>query len=105
MTIFLPLEADLPHPSKLSFLVRSSDVTMQLQKVIQSILKARRIVVVCGAGISVSAGVPDFRSPEGIFQLLRRGHPTGGLVSGKDLFYASVFSVGKIDFMALDLLA
>ncbi|KXN87608.1 NAD-dependent protein deacetylase hst4 [Leucoagaricus sp. SymC.cos] len=93
MTIFLLLEADSPHPSKPSFLVQSSDVTMQLQKVIQSILMARRIVVVCGAGISVSAGVSDFCLPEGIFQLLRHGHPMGGLVSGKDLFYASVFSV------------
>ncbi|KXN92640.1 NAD-dependent histone deacetylase HST4 [Leucoagaricus sp. SymC.cos] len=96
MTIFLPLEADLPHPSKPLFLVQSSDVTMQLQKVIQSILMARRIIVVCSASISVSAGVSDFHSPEGIFQLLRHGHPTGGLVSGKDLFYASVFSIDHV---------
>lgn len=46
-----------------------------------------------GAGISVQAGIPDFRSPEGLFQTLRRDNPRENLVSGKDLFDASVFNV------------
>ena len=40
-----------------------------------------------GAGISVQAGIPDFRSSEGLFQSLKKDHPK--LVSGKDLFDAS----------------
>lgn len=46
-----------------------------------------------GAGISVKAGIPDFRSSDGLFQSLKRDNPKDGLSSGKDLFDASVFNV------------
>lgn len=46
-----------------------------------------------GAGISVQAGIPDFRSPEGLFQSLKRDNPRESLASGKDLFDVSVFNV------------
>lgn len=46
-----------------------------------------------GAGISVQAGIPDFRSPTGLFHALRRDNPKEALTSGKDLFDASVFNV------------
>jgi NAD-dependent histone deacetylase SIR2 len=46
-----------------------------------------------GAGISVQAGIPDFRSPEGLFKTLKRDNPREVLASGKDLFDASVFNV------------
>jgi NAD-dependent deacetylase len=36
--------------------------------------KARRIVVLTGAGISTSAGVPDFRGPRGLY-VTRRYDP------------------------------
>jgi NAD-dependent SIR2 family protein deacetylase len=49
--------------------------------------------LVVGAGISVQAGIPDFRSPEGLFQTLKRDNPRESLASGKDLFDASVFNV------------
>ncbi|KAK7044102.1 hypothetical protein VNI00_007818 [Paramarasmius palmivorus] len=45
-----------------------------------------------GAGISVKAGIPDFRSPEGLFQSLKKENPKEALTSGKDLFDASVFN-------------
>uniref|UniRef100_A0A0W0EXL9 Deacetylase sirtuin-type domain-containing protein n=1 Tax=Moniliophthora roreri TaxID=221103 RepID=A0A0W0EXL9_MONRR len=91
MTLFLPLEADAPLPTYPSFLLKPPDPKAQVTQVIKSILKARRIVVIC-AGISVKAGIPDFRSPEGLFQSLRRENPKEALTSGKDLFDASVFN-------------
>ena len=48
MTIYLPLDKDSPFPASPSFLVPSQDPNEQLSKVIKAIMKARRIVVVCG---------------------------------------------------------
>ena len=31
----------------------------------------RRVVVLTGAGVSVAAGIPDFRSPGGMYETLR----------------------------------
>lgn len=92
MTVFLPLEASTPFPSSPSFLAESTDSAAQVSKVLRAILKARRIVVICGAGISVQAGIPDFRSSEGLFKTLKRDNPREAQVSGKDLFDASVFN-------------
>ncbi|KAF5392343.1 hypothetical protein D9757_001449 [Collybiopsis confluens] len=72
MTLFLPLEDSPPVSSIPSFVIRPS--------------QAYR------AGISVKAGIPDFRSSEGLFQTLKRDNPKDALSSGKDLFDASVFN-------------
>jgi NAD-dependent histone deacetylase SIR2 len=114
MTIFLPLEASSSVPQSPAFLIPSPDPIAQINRVIKAILKAKRIVIVCGAiyppshhfergisslhcytgaGISVQAGIPDFRSSEGLFQTLKRDNPREALSSGKDLFDASVFNV------------
>ncbi|KAJ8584006.1 DHS-like NAD/FAD-binding domain-containing protein, partial [Rhizopogon salebrosus TDB-379] len=49
---------------------------------ISSVLEAQNLVVICGAGVSVSAGIPDFRSPQGLFAT--------GLLN-KDLLDANVW--------------
>ena len=49
-----------------------------------------------GAGISVHAGIPDFRSSEGLFRTIKKENPREGLGSGKDLFDAAVFHVSII---------
>jgi hypothetical protein len=49
MTVFLPLEASTPFPSSPPFLAESTDTVAQVSKVLKAILKARRIVVICGA--------------------------------------------------------
>jgi hypothetical protein len=112
MTLFLPLEDSAPLYSTPAFVIKPNDTESQVTKVIKTILKAKRIVVICGehkftaafvqsnpntqligAGISVKAGIPDFRSSEGLFHSLKRDNPKDALSSGKDLFDASVFNV------------
>ncbi|KAF4556923.1 Sir2-like protein 4 [Elsinoe fawcettii] len=61
----------------------------QLDRLVKTLHKRRKIVVVAGAGISVSAGIPDFRSSTGLFTSLRSEHNLKG--SGKSLFDASVY--------------
>jgi NAD-dependent SIR2 family protein deacetylase len=46
-----------------------------------------------GAGISVQAGIPDFRSSDGLFQSIKRDNPKEAMSSGKELFDVSVFNV------------
>ncbi|KAI0346097.1 DHS-like NAD/FAD-binding domain-containing protein [Trametopsis cervina] len=90
MTIFIPLDASAPLPPSPHFLIPSAEPTAHVRKVIKTILKSKRIAVLCGAGISVNAGIPDFRSETGLFQTLKKDHSS--LSSGKDLFDASVFN-------------
>lgn len=52
-----------------------------LTKNIDLFLK-KRVVIVTGAGISVSSGIPDFRSKQGLFNSIKDKHK----VNGKDLF-------------------
>ncbi|KAI9504047.1 DHS-like NAD/FAD-binding domain-containing protein, partial [Coemansia spiralis] len=51
---------------------------------------SQRCIVITGAGISVSSGIPDFRSPQGLFQQLKQKYPST-VSSGRDLFDASLF--------------
>ncbi|KAG5792327.1 hypothetical protein H9Q69_008609 [Fusarium xylarioides] len=61
----------------------------QLKRLIDTLRKKKKIVVVAGAGISVSAGIPDFRSSTGLFATVKTQHNLKG--SGKHLFDASVY--------------
>lgn len=54
------------------------------------IFKARKSAVITGAGISCNAGIPDFRSSEGLYNLVKEKHPTA-VVKGQDLFDISLF--------------
>jgi NAD-dependent histone deacetylase SIR2 len=57
------------------------------QDLFRALKKARRIMVITGAGISVAGGIPDFRSPGGLFdQMKNRFH--GTIRKGQDLFDA-----------------
>ncbi|KZM28181.1 uncharacterized protein EKO05_0001632 [Ascochyta rabiei] len=67
----------------------STDDKPHLQRLLNVLHKKRKIVVIAGAGISVSAGIPDFRSATGLFNSLKKEH--GLKSSGKDLFDASVY--------------
>ncbi|KAJ2888524.1 NAD-dependent deacetylase hst3 [Coemansia asiatica] len=69
--------------------IRLEGKSQRLSAIIKRVASARRFVVVTGAGISVSCGIPDFRSSDGIFRQIQETH--GDLItSGRDLFDASV---------------
>ncbi|RSL39439.1 hypothetical protein CEP53_014053 [Fusarium sp. AF-6] len=42
-----------------------------LQDIANGLLKARKVVVVTGAGISTNSGIPDFRSENGLYSLIQ----------------------------------
>ncbi|KAG6019509.1 hypothetical protein E4U40_006965, partial [Claviceps sp. LM458 group G5] len=43
----------------------------QLGQVAKAMLKARKVVVVTGAGISTNSGIPDFRSENGLYSIIQ----------------------------------
>ncbi|RMZ92049.1 hypothetical protein DV736_g711, partial [Chaetothyriales sp. CBS 134916] len=65
------------------------DRSESLDLMFKALRNRRKIIVVAGAGISVSAGIPDFRSSQGLFKRLKGEHKLKG--SGKELFDASVY--------------
>ncbi|BGP26958.1 hst3 protein [Rhodotorula toruloides] len=79
-------------PSAVSSTSSSASSNIDLAHVARSVLKAKRVAVVCGAGISTASGIPDFRSGAGLFKSLKEQHPDAKLTSGKDLFDVGLFS-------------
>ncbi|WWC70067.1 uncharacterized protein I206_104013 [Kwoniella pini CBS 10737] len=63
----------------------------QLSDISTAIAKARKIVVVSGAGISCSSGIPDFRSANGLYSLVKAKYPDS-FFSGKELFSSGLFN-------------
>ncbi|KAE8150073.1 DHS-like NAD/FAD-binding domain-containing protein [Aspergillus avenaceus] len=61
----------------------------QIDLLTKTIRRHRKIVVIAGAGISTSAGIPDFRSTDGLFKSLQKKHNLKA--SGKLLFDAAVY--------------
>lgn len=46
-----------------------------MEQVCETIKKSQNIIVLTGAGVSVSCGIPDFRSRDGIYERLRVEYP------------------------------
>ncbi|KAG0341518.1 hypothetical protein BG000_008814 [Podila horticola] len=61
-----------------------------LEAVTDVMLKAKKTIVVTGAGISCSSGIPDFRSADGLYNLVKKQYPKT-VLKGKDLFDANLF--------------
>ncbi|KZV74873.1 DHS-like NAD/FAD-binding domain-containing protein, partial [Peniophora sp. CONT] len=61
-----------------------------LEGISLAVAKSKRIVVVTGAGISCSCGIPDFRSSDGLYNLVKKQYPNV-VMKGRDLFDATLF--------------
>lgn len=73
-TLQLNDELSSPHLHELALKLRSS----------------KRTVFVAGAGISCNAGIPDFRSKDGLYALVKKEFPSN-FTQGKDLFDTILF--------------
>ncbi|KAF3768403.1 DHS-like NAD/FAD-binding domain-containing protein, partial [Cryphonectria parasitica EP155] len=65
----------------------------QLSRLLHILRTKKKIVVIAGAGISISAGIPEFRSSEGLFKTFKTKYNIKG--SGSALFNASVYNDNK----------
>ncbi|KAH7105699.1 DHS-like NAD/FAD-binding domain-containing protein [Auriculariales sp. MPI-PUGE-AT-0066] len=54
------------------------------------VAKSKRVVLVTGAGISCSSGIPDFRSSDGLYNLVKQRYPDV-VMKGRDLFDSCLF--------------
>lgn len=73
----------------------SSDAVVQ--RLVHCLNESKKIVCITGAGISVSAGIPDFRSAEGLYSRVLPADGDGpttklGTIKGRDFFDASFFA-------------
>lgn len=62
-----------------------------LDDAIAALTKAQRIMLLVGAGISVSCGVPDFRSGDGLYAALRRTNALQTIGDPQEVFNFDVF--------------
>lgn len=68
----------------------SAEDAIKLHEVAKVIFKARKSSLLTGAGISCNAGIPDFRSDEGLYNIVKAKYPTS-FIKGQDLFDISLF--------------
>lgn len=68
----------------------SAEDNVKFHEVAKIIYKARKITALTGAGISCNAGIPDFRSDDGLYNLVKEKYPQS-FIKGQDLFDISLF--------------
>ncbi|CCK68763.1 NAD-dependent histone deacetylase HST3 KNAG_0B03220 [Huiozyma naganishii CBS 8797] len=62
-----------------------------LQNINKSLSRSKRIIVLTGAGISCNAGIPDFRSANGLYKQVKSEYPKINISSGQEMFDISLF--------------
>lgn len=68
-----------------------SEKSIKLNEAIKQIFKSKRSTIITGAGISCNAGIPDFRSSDGLYNLVKQKYPSKSITKGQDLFDISLF--------------
>lgn len=53
--------------------------------------RSKKVIVLTGAGISCNAGIPDFRSSSGLYQMVKKQFPEISMRSGQEMFDISLF--------------
>jgi len=83
-----------------------SDIDDKVRLLTEWVKNAKHIVVHTGAGISTSAGIPDFRGPKGVWTLEKKGLKPDMNVSWDDakptlthMALAKLVEVGKVKFI------
>lgn len=76
---------NIADPTKLS-----ADESIKLHEIAKLVFKSRKTTVLTGAGISCNAGIPDFRSDDGLYNLVKSKYPQS-FIKGQDLFDISLF--------------
>jgi len=84
----------------------SNEIETKVNLLADWMAKAKHIVVHTGAGISTSAGIPDFRGPKGVWTLEKKGEKPEMNVSWDDaqptkthMALAKLVEVGKVKFI------
>ncbi|CCE62205.1 hypothetical protein TPHA_0C00480 [Tetrapisispora phaffii CBS 4417] len=62
-----------------------------LQRINKALNRSRKIAVLTGAGISCNAGIPDFRSSTGLYDLVKSQYPELTIRTGQEMFDISLF--------------
>lgn len=68
----------------------SAEESIKLHEVARTIYKSKKTIVLTGAGISCNAGIPDFRSDDGLYNIVKQKYPNA-FIKGQDLFDISLF--------------
>ncbi|CAG8617057.1 17414_t:CDS:2 [Cetraspora pellucida] len=67
--------------------LKSKESSPLLREVIRCVALAKQCIIITGAGISCSGGIPDFSSSDGLYNKIKKQY-SGTFRSGKDLFDA-----------------
>ncbi|KAI1800795.1 DHS-like NAD/FAD-binding domain-containing protein [Daldinia bambusicola] len=70
-SIYQPLDNPFRICDRMTILQVTPTSSELLQNVADSLGKAKRVVIITGAGISTNSGIPDFRSENGLYSLIQ----------------------------------